>query len=142
MASLRSQQVCRIVADRAAPLLMASVGVGTDLIDIKKTGTFPIVHGIRTLSIERGISVTATGKRVDALVADGVLGAELGRELVSALYYFMEIWLRSQLRAVIDRSARNGGDRAPERALDLRPRPPAQRAAGGEAVPRGDPPPL
>ena len=80
--------------------LMASVGVGTDLIDIKKTGTFPIVHGIRTLSIERGISVTATGKRIDALVADGVLGAELGRELVSALYYFMEIRLRSQLRAV------------------------------------------
>ena len=80
--------------------LMASVGVGTDLIDIKKTGTFPIVHGIRTLSIERGISVTATGKRIDALVADGVLGAELGRELASALYYFMEIRLRSQLRAV------------------------------------------
>src|SRR5262249_56532745 len=33
--------------------IMASVGVGSDLIDIKKSGTFPIVHRIRTLSIER-----------------------------------------------------------------------------------------
>jgi CBS domain-containing protein len=80
--------------------LMASVGVGTDLIDIKKSGTFPIVHGIRTMSIERGIAITPTARRIDALVADGVLDAELGRELTSALSYFMEIRLRSQLRAV------------------------------------------
>jgi signal-transduction protein with cAMP-binding, CBS, and nucleotidyltransferase domain len=80
--------------------LMASVGVGTDLIDIKKSGTFPIVHGIRTLSIERGITLTPTARRIEALVADGVLGAELGRELTSALSYFMEIRLRSQLRAM------------------------------------------
>ena len=80
--------------------IMASVGVGSDLIDIKKTGTFPIVHGIRTLSIERGIMVTPTTRRIAALVADGVLSEELGRELASALSYFMEIRLRSQLRAV------------------------------------------
>jgi CBS domain-containing protein len=80
--------------------IMASVGVGNDLIDIKKTGTFPIVHGIRTLSIERGIMATQTTRRIAALVTDGVLGEELGRELASALSYFMEIRLRSQLRAV------------------------------------------
>jgi CBS domain-containing protein len=80
--------------------IMASVGVGSDLIDIKKTGTFPIVHGIRTLSIERGVMVTPTVRRIAALVTDGVLGEELGRELASALSYFMEIRLRSQLRAV------------------------------------------
>jgi CBS domain-containing protein len=80
--------------------IMVSVGVGSDLIDIKKTGTFPIVHGIRTLSIDRGIMVTPTARRIAALVTDGVLGEELGRELVSALSYFMEIRLRSQLRAV------------------------------------------
>ena len=33
--------------------LMASVGVGSDEIDIKKAGTFPIVHGIRTLAVEQ-----------------------------------------------------------------------------------------
>ena len=80
--------------------LMASVGVGSGLIDIKKSGTFPIVHGIRTLSIERGIMLTPTAARIEALVVEGVLGAELGRELASALTYFMEIRLRSQLRAI------------------------------------------
>jgi CBS domain-containing protein len=80
--------------------IMASVGVGSDLIDIKKSGTFPIVHGIRTMSIERGIMVTPTARRIAALVAEGELGEELGRELASALSYFMEIRLRSQLRAV------------------------------------------
>jgi CBS domain-containing protein len=80
--------------------IMASVGVGSDLIDIKKSGTFPIVHGIRTMSIERGIMVTPTARRIAALAADGELGEELGRELASALSYFMEIRLRSQLRAV------------------------------------------
>jgi CBS domain-containing protein len=79
---------------------MASVGVGSDLIDIKKSGTFPIVHGIRTMSIEHAIMVTPTAERIGALVADGVLGDELGRELAGALSYFMEIRLRAQLRAV------------------------------------------
>ena len=80
--------------------IMASVGVGSDLIDIKKAGTFPIVHGIRTMSIERGIEVTPTARRIATLVADGELGEEFGRELASALSFFMEVRLRSQLRAV------------------------------------------
>jgi CBS domain-containing protein len=80
--------------------IMASVGVASDEIDVKKTGTFPIVHGIRTLAIERGIKEVPTVGRIQALVADGVLGDELGRELAGALSYFMEIRLRSQLRAI------------------------------------------
>jgi CBS domain-containing protein len=52
------------------------------------------------MSIEHGITATATGKRIEALVGQDVLGGELGRELASALSYFMEIRLRSQLRAM------------------------------------------
>jgi CBS domain-containing protein len=80
--------------------LMASVGVGSAEIDIKKSGTFPIVHGIRTLAIEQGIKVVPTVRRIEALVTSGVLGEDLGRELAGALSYFMEIRLRSQLRAM------------------------------------------
>jgi CBS domain-containing protein len=80
--------------------LMASVGVASDAIDIKKSGTFPIVHGVRTLSIEHGIMLTPTAKRIDALVAETVLSEELGRDLRGALSYFMELRMRSQLRAV------------------------------------------
>jgi CBS domain-containing protein len=80
--------------------LMVSVGVTSDTIDIKKTGTFPIVHGIRTLSIEHGVMPTSTVRRVEALVALGVLSEQLGRDLTGALSYFMEIRMRSQLRAM------------------------------------------
>jgi len=79
---------------------MASVGVASDLIDVKKAGTFPIVHGIRTLAIDRGITVTPTTRRIVALTEAGVLGDALGRDLAGALRYFMEIRLRSQLRAM------------------------------------------
>jgi CBS domain-containing protein len=80
--------------------IMASVGVASDEIDIKKSGTFPIVHGIRTLAIECGVKDVPTVRRIEALAAQGVLGEETARDLAGALSYFMEIRLRSQLRAV------------------------------------------
>jgi CBS domain-containing protein len=80
--------------------LMASVGVASGDIDVKKSGTFPIVHGIRTLAIDRGIKETPTVRRIAALTEAGTLGDALGRDLAGALRYFMEIRLRSQLRAM------------------------------------------
>lgn len=80
--------------------IMASVGVGSEEIDIKKSGTFPIVHGVRTFAIDEGIKEVPTVARIEALAAKGTLGAELARDLIGALSYFMEIRLRSQLRAM------------------------------------------
>ena len=80
--------------------IMASVGVGRNEIDIKKSGTFPIVHGVRTFAIDHGIKEVSTSGRIEALEARGVLGEELGRELIGALTYFMEIRMRSQLAAM------------------------------------------
>jgi CBS domain-containing protein len=80
--------------------LMEKVGVGTDVIDIKKAGIFPIVHGMRTLAMDRGITATATAARIQALVEAGSFSAEFGRELISALRVFMEYRLRAQLEAV------------------------------------------
>ncbi len=80
--------------------IMASVGVASDEIDVKKTGTFPIVHGIRTFAIDVGLKEVPTVQRIEALAANGTLGGELSRDLVGALSYFMEIRLRSQLRAI------------------------------------------
>ena len=48
--------------------IMATVGAGPDEIDIKKAGTFPIVHGVRTLAIDKGILATPTAARIEALV--------------------------------------------------------------------------
>lgn len=80
--------------------IMASVGVGSDAIDIKKSGIFPIVHGIRTLAIEHTLMETSTARRIEALVEQSHLGEELARDLKGALSYFMELRLRSQLRAM------------------------------------------
>lgn len=80
--------------------IMASVGVGSDEIDVKKAGTFPIVHGVRTLAIDQGIREVSTARRIEVLADAGLFGADLGRELTSALGYFMEIRLRSQLAAM------------------------------------------
>jgi CBS domain-containing protein len=80
--------------------LMTTVGVGEDAIDIKKAGIFPIVHGIRTMALDRGIAVTPTAARIAALVAGGALQAELGRDLLGALRVFMAYRIATQIEAV------------------------------------------
>jgi len=80
--------------------IMASVGVGSDAIDVKKAGTFPIVHGMRTLALDKGISAHTTVDRVEDLIEAGSIEPDFGRELVSALRVFMEFRLRSQLQAM------------------------------------------
>jgi CBS domain-containing protein len=80
--------------------IMASVGVGSAAIDIKKAGIFPIVHGVRTLAIDKGVPARATAARIQGLVEAGLLEPGFSRELVSALHLFMEFRLRSQLQAI------------------------------------------
>jgi len=79
--------------------LMASVGVGSDEIGFKQAGIFPIVHGVRTLAIDRGIMAESTADRIEALVSAGALEPGFGRELMGALRVFMEFRLRNQLEA-------------------------------------------
>ena len=64
---------------------MATVGVGSEAIDIKRAGIFPIVHGIRTMSLDRGIMITATTGRIEALAEAGAFDPEFGRELIGVL---------------------------------------------------------
>ncbi len=80
--------------------LMTSVGVGEEAIDIKKAGIFPIVHGIRTMALDRGVRTTPTAARIAALVATGSLNEELGHELLGALRVFMAYRIASQIEAV------------------------------------------
>src|SRR5206468_551242 len=78
---------------------MVSVGARSDAIDIKKTGTFPIVHGIRTLAIEQGIVETPTTARIKALAPARIFDKDFADNLISALHVFMELRMRSQLKA-------------------------------------------
>ncbi len=79
--------------------LMVSVGARSDAVDIKKVGTFPIVHGTRTLAIEKGIFETSTADRINAIAATRIYDADFAKNLISALHFFMELRLRSQLKA-------------------------------------------
>jgi len=65
--------------------------------DLKKLGTFPIVHGVRALCLAHRVREPDTARRIARLVERGVLEATLGRDLTEALHYLMGLKLRRQL---------------------------------------------
>ena len=67
-------------------------------LDLKKLGTFPIVHGVRALSLAQGVHESGTAERLRRLIERGVVDTELGRDLIEALHYLMGLKLRHQLR--------------------------------------------
>jgi len=68
-------------------------------IDIKKGGIFPLVHGVRALSFEYGISECNTLIRLDRLQELNVLDEESAQGLKDALMLFLRIRLRQQLES-------------------------------------------
>jgi CBS domain-containing protein len=70
-----------------------------DALDLKKGGIFPIVHGVRALSLERGLTETGTAARIARLAEVGALSHDLARELTQALRYLMTLRLDAQLAA-------------------------------------------
>jgi CBS domain-containing protein len=67
-------------------------------LDLKKLGTFPIVHGVRALALQYRITALSTAQRVRALVDQQHLNAELARDLLDALHFLMGLKLKCQLR--------------------------------------------
>jgi CBS domain-containing protein len=68
-----------------------------DALDLKKGGLFPIVHGVRALALERGLTETGTAARIARLAEVGALSHDLARELTQALRYLMTLRLDAQL---------------------------------------------
>jgi CBS domain-containing protein len=67
-------------------------------LDLKKLGTFPIVHGVRALALKHHVRALGTAARIQALVEAGVLAEPMARDLVDALHFLMMLKLRHQLR--------------------------------------------
>ncbi len=65
--------------------------------DLKKLGTFPIVHGIRALALEHRLVEVNTSKRIRILVSQNHLAADLARDLVDALHFLMGLKLKHNL---------------------------------------------
>jgi len=67
-------------------------------IDLKKLGTFPIVHGVRALALQHRIEVLNSADRVRALAQRGLLSETLSRDLIDALHVMMTMRVQVNLR--------------------------------------------
>jgi CBS domain-containing protein len=67
-------------------------------LDVKKLGTFPIVHGVRALCLKHGVRETGTAARIEALREAGALDDAMALDLTEALHFLMGLKLRHQLR--------------------------------------------
>lgn len=67
-------------------------------IDIKQGGIFPIVHGVRGLSLDYQISATNTFERIEQLAQHRVLEKETADNLSEALKHFFKLRLAQQLQ--------------------------------------------
>jgi CBS domain-containing protein len=71
-----------------------------DELDIKKGGIFPLVHGVRSLAMQKHIKETGTVKRVKALNNMEVLDDELAREIVEAFNFLLQLRLKFRLEKI------------------------------------------
>jgi len=81
-------------------LRLFAAEAGREPLDLKKAGTFPLVHGVRALALAERLACTGTVERIEALVAAQRLPAELGAELVDSLHFFMRLKLDAGLAAL------------------------------------------
>ena len=66
--------------------------------DLKKIGTFPIVHGTRALALEHRLEAVSTTERLQTLAQMEALPAALARDLIETLHLLMGLKLRNNLR--------------------------------------------
>ena len=66
-------------------------------VDIKRGGIFPVVHGLRVLSVEAGLSVTNSFERAIQLGDKGVLSSQLAGDVQQALAVMLRLRLGQQL---------------------------------------------
>jgi len=78
-------------------------------LDLKKVGTFPLVHGIRSLALANRLTVVSTAGRIEALTAAGKLPAKLAADLIDSLHFFMGLKLKIGLQELETGHAVSGG---------------------------------
>jgi CBS domain-containing protein len=69
-----------------------------EALDLKKLGTFPIVHGVRALALQQRLRVNGTQERLRLLAEQQQIEPALARDVLDALHYLMALKLSCQLR--------------------------------------------
>ncbi|WP_298232773.1 DUF294 nucleotidyltransferase-like domain-containing protein [uncultured Azohydromonas sp.] len=80
-----------------------------DRLDLKKAGIFPLVHGVRSLALDKRIRECGTAERVQALVSAGHMAPEIGSDVVQSLHFFMGLKLKAGLQELELGSDVSGG---------------------------------
>ncbi len=88
---------------------LLGLGDAANILNLKKEGIFPLVHGVRSMALEKHLSATSTMDRIAALVAQGALGAEMGSELSESLQFLMGLRLKAGLAELETGRAVSGG---------------------------------
>ena len=78
--------------------LVAWRGGDEPAFDLKKLGTFPVVHGVRTLALQHHVAELGTTARLRVLVDRKQLPAQMARDLTEALHFLMALKLDNSLR--------------------------------------------
>jgi len=71
-----------------------------ETLDLKKAAIFPLVHGVRSLSLEQHIAATSSLERLEALVGAGLLSRDVATDLADALQFLMALKLRAGLAEI------------------------------------------
>jgi CBS domain-containing protein len=66
--------------------------------DLKKLGTFPVVHGVRALALQHHVAELGTVARLQVLANRQLLPAATVRDLTEALHFLMAMKLENNLR--------------------------------------------
>ncbi|WP_072680111.1 DUF294 nucleotidyltransferase-like domain-containing protein [Arcobacter sp. LA11] len=84
------------------PSTVANFMTKTHILDIKKTGVFPIVQGIRSLALREKIRETTTIKRIKILESKKVLEHDMAHELLEAFDVLNTLRLKAHLLMIQD----------------------------------------
>ena len=101
--SMRSERVYLGRFAHAIEAFETPIGLFNNLIategalDLKKGGIFPIVHGVRALALEHGLTETSTTARIMKLAEANVLRENFARDLVQSFNFLTGLRLDSQL---------------------------------------------
>ncbi|MFA0014548.1 DUF294 nucleotidyltransferase-like domain-containing protein [Vibrio lentus] len=91
-------EFCRPALNFSVPLtLFGNVKKSKSGLDIKQGGIFPIVHGVRALCLEHGVTVNNTFERIEQLVSKKVLEQSTADNLNEALKQFFKWRLAQRL---------------------------------------------
>ena len=76
---------------------LLSLGEAPTGVHLKKEGIFPLVHGVRSLAFQAGLTETGTVARLDALAAQGVISAKEAGDWAQCLHFLMGVKLQAGL---------------------------------------------